>query len=312
MKGCSFPNCEEEESMPFKCKLCNQVYCAKHRLPEQHDCPRIGIYQTDEYKQAKVSAKQMEITKAQEIEELEQKKEQRRTQFFDPSKLEQKESYLQQKDRFLIRSPFFTLYEFQKNSLNILISTLIVAVLMGINVIVTTAINSTQSFSPDFLWTFLTTFFGVIFIYGGHELTHEITARRMKVKNGNVLWIQGIFLGFLSIILPFLIFPSYLIFKDHSLKIREQGITALAGVIWLMICQLFLLFAIGFKIFSAPILFGLYNLPYFFAFYLIFNLIPFGLTDGRYISNWNRRALWILLGINFLMLIAVFVVLALF
>jgi hypothetical protein len=192
--------------------------------------------------------------------------------------------------------------------LNIIVSTAIVAILMSINLIVNTAISKSISFSPDFLWAFLTTFFGAIFIYGGHELAHVITAKKLEVKHGHVLWIQGILLGLLSIILPFLVFPSYLIFKEGGSKTREKGLAALAGVIWLMVCQIFLLFAIGFKIFSGPILYGLYNLPYIFMFYLIFNLIPFGLTDGRYISNWNRRTLWILLGINILVLVAMFVV----
>ncbi len=312
MKNCSFLGCEEEESLPFKCKLCSQSFCAKHRLPEQHDCPRIGIYQTDEYKQAKVSIKQMEIEKTKEKEEKKGKKRTQKVQFYDPSVQDRREDYFQPRDKFLMRSSFFKLFEFRHNSLNIIVATAIVAVLMSLNLIVNTAINQTISFSPDFLWTFLTTFFGVIFIYGGHEVAHVITAKKLKIRHGHVLWIQGILLGLLSIVLPFLVFPSYLVFKEDGSKRREEGLAALAGVIWMMVCQIFLLFAIGFKIFNDPVLYGLYNLPYLFMFYLIFNLIPFGLTDGRYISNWNRRTLWIILGINILMLIAMFVVTALF
>lgn len=308
MKNCSFLGCEEEESLPFKCKLCSQSFCAKHRLPEQHDCPRIGIYQTDEYKQAKVSIKQMEIEKAKEKEEKKREKHTQKVQFYDPSKQDRREGYFQPKDRFLMRSAFFTLLEFRHNYLTIIISTVIVATLMSINIIVETALNKSIGFSTDFLWTFLTTFFGVIFIYGGHEIAHVLIAKKLKVRHGHVLWVQGILLGLLSIILPFLVFPSYLIFKENDSKTREKGLAALAGVIWMMVCQIFLLFAIGFEIFSSSILYGLYNLPYLFMFYLIFNLIPFGLTDGRYISNWNRRTLWIILGINILLLISVFVV----
>lgn len=312
MKNCSFLGCDEEESLPFKCKLCSQSFCAKHRLPEQHDCPRIGIYQTDEYKQAKVSMKQVEIEKSKEKEKRKRSKRKEKVQFYDPTNQDRREGYFQPRDRFLMRSSFFTLFEFRQNVLNVLVSTAIVAVLMSLNIIVSTAINQTISFSPEFLWTFLTTFFGVIFIYGGHEVAHVITAKKLKVRHGHVLWIQGILLGLLSIVLPFLVFPSYLVFKEDGSKRREEGLAALAGVIWMMVCQIFLLFAIGFRIFSDPILYGLYNLPYLFMFYLIFNLIPFGLTDGRYISNWNRRTLWIILGINILMLIAMFVVTALF
>jgi membrane associated rhomboid family serine protease len=31
--------CGEEESMPYRCRLCGGTYCAEHRLPENHDCP---------------------------------------------------------------------------------------------------------------------------------------------------------------------------------------------------------------------------------------------------------------------------------
>jgi membrane associated rhomboid family serine protease len=31
--------CGENESMPYRCRLCGGTYCADHRLPENHDCP---------------------------------------------------------------------------------------------------------------------------------------------------------------------------------------------------------------------------------------------------------------------------------
>ena len=31
--------CEEEVVLPFKCNYCGELFCAKHRLPETHDCP---------------------------------------------------------------------------------------------------------------------------------------------------------------------------------------------------------------------------------------------------------------------------------
>ena len=71
MKSCSYPDCVEEDSLPFKCKLCEQYYCAKHRLPEQHDCPRISIYQSEEYKKAKAAPYRPKV----EVEEKNRKKE---------------------------------------------------------------------------------------------------------------------------------------------------------------------------------------------------------------------------------------------
>jgi len=34
--------CRQETFMPFKCQYCGGYFCSQHRLPESHDCPRIG------------------------------------------------------------------------------------------------------------------------------------------------------------------------------------------------------------------------------------------------------------------------------
>ena len=108
MKSCSLDGCMEGDSLPFKCKLCGQMYCAKHRLPEQHNCMQIGIYQTDEYRKAKLSTTR--ITK----EESESRKTKRKT-FVRKVDSNQKANYMRPEDRFLIRSSFYTLYSFKTN-----------------------------------------------------------------------------------------------------------------------------------------------------------------------------------------------------
>ena len=34
--------CNKEELLPFTCKYCGRQFCSEHRLPENHNCPRIG------------------------------------------------------------------------------------------------------------------------------------------------------------------------------------------------------------------------------------------------------------------------------
>jgi Zn-dependent protease len=34
-------HCGKEEVLPFKCAFCNGLFCAEHRLPENHNCPEI-------------------------------------------------------------------------------------------------------------------------------------------------------------------------------------------------------------------------------------------------------------------------------
>ncbi len=52
MPGCSIEGCEGE-GFPYKCKLCGNKYCGKHRLPEFHNCPGLIYYQSQEYKKSK-------------------------------------------------------------------------------------------------------------------------------------------------------------------------------------------------------------------------------------------------------------------
>ena len=35
--------CGKEELLPFTCTLCGRQFCAEHRLPETHNCPRVGV-----------------------------------------------------------------------------------------------------------------------------------------------------------------------------------------------------------------------------------------------------------------------------
>lgn len=36
--------CEDNVSLPFKCKFCSNKFCEEHRLPENHDCPGLKAY----------------------------------------------------------------------------------------------------------------------------------------------------------------------------------------------------------------------------------------------------------------------------
>ncbi len=39
MPECAY--CGKKISLPFKCKFCGQEFCMEHRLPENHDCPKL-------------------------------------------------------------------------------------------------------------------------------------------------------------------------------------------------------------------------------------------------------------------------------
>jgi len=44
--------CGKELVLPFTCKYCGESFCAKHRLPENHNCPGLpmrswAVYKTE-------------------------------------------------------------------------------------------------------------------------------------------------------------------------------------------------------------------------------------------------------------------------
>ena len=51
MAKCAY--CDSQVAMPFKCKLCLLQYCERHRLPENHECPNLFAYDTDDYRKFK-------------------------------------------------------------------------------------------------------------------------------------------------------------------------------------------------------------------------------------------------------------------
>ncbi len=51
MATCAY--CENPVALPFRCKLCLLQYCERHRLPENHECPNLDAYNTDDYRKFK-------------------------------------------------------------------------------------------------------------------------------------------------------------------------------------------------------------------------------------------------------------------
>lgn len=46
--------CGKHTSMPFTCKFCEQSFCGKHRLPENHDCSGLEAYKEKSHEDGKV------------------------------------------------------------------------------------------------------------------------------------------------------------------------------------------------------------------------------------------------------------------
>ena len=296
MKSCFFDGCQEQDSLPFKCKLCNQMYCAKHRLPEQHDCLQIGIYQTDEYKKAKVSPPKLE--KKEKI-----KPKSYGENVYGPRDSERKSIQLESQDKFLMRSSFFTLFDLKSDYINILVASFILCLFLGVHSIVVRTLYQGRPLPPLFLYLTLFNLGISIFIFAGFYTIQKLVAKRMKLRSGVVLWLQGILLGLLSIFIPIFVLPAFFVFRDSSKADRERGIVALCGIVWMLFWSIFclvIMFGYGFGVIW---LYYLKEIPMFMLLFSFFSLLPFGIFTGRYIVRWNKNLSWGLLAFTFILFI---------
>lgn len=44
---CSFPDCQQNDFLPFKCDCCNRVFCLEHRTYQKHACLKSGSRETN-------------------------------------------------------------------------------------------------------------------------------------------------------------------------------------------------------------------------------------------------------------------------
>lgn len=297
MKSCSLDGCMERDSLPFKCKLCGQMYCAKHRLPEQHNCMQIGIYQTDEYRKAKVSPPKPE--KKDKV-----KPRRYGENLYGPRDSERKSIQLESKDRFMMRSSFFTLFDLKSDIVNIFVASLLFSVFLGTHSIVNRSVYQGAQLTSLFLYTTLLNVGVSVFIFSGFYAIQKIVAKRMKLRSGVILWLQGILLGLVSIFVPIFVVPAFFVFRDFTGGDRERGIAALSGIVWMLfwsiVCLVFM-FANGF---GVVWLYALKEIPMFLLLFSFFTLLPFGIFTGRYIARWNKKLSWGLVAFTFALFIA--------
>ncbi|MDY6774237.1 MAG: AN1-type zinc finger protein, partial [Candidatus Nanohaloarchaea archaeon] len=66
MPECS--ECGETVSMPFRCKFCEESFCSKHRLPENHECEGLRDYKDEQRGEGKIGYEVMKDEKEERTE----------------------------------------------------------------------------------------------------------------------------------------------------------------------------------------------------------------------------------------------------
>ncbi len=118
-----------------------------------------------------------------------------------------------------------------------------------------------------------------------HEYAHKLAAARNGLYGEFQLSFFGAFLTFISIFLPLkLIAPGAVVIYGYASP-EKMGRVAAYGPLTNLVLALIML----------PVLLSPYGYTISVAFYLnafiaLFNLVPFGVLDGRKILEWNRTA----------------------
>ncbi len=252
--------CTQDVVLPFTCKYCGGQFCATHRLPENHECPKIDT--------ARTQRKEQVMT----------------TQSYGSYNY----SYVYDQDPYKRKRPIIFS---QKEVKHISIAA---ALVIGIGF----SIGLYGQFFGGFLfnWTyeFMAVFATIMTTsFLAHEIAHKVFAQRKGLWAEFRLTTWGAVLTFASIFLPFrMIAPGAMMIggqlkeSDDLLKISIAGpITNLIFSVGIIGVAFFAPVTIDF---SLMLMFA----AYINAFMAVFNLVPFGVLDGYKIFQVNKKV-WI-------------------
>ena len=251
--------CNQETLLPFRCPHCGDQFCATHRLPENHACPKIDAARTQ--RQEQVMTNQAYGS-------------------YNYSYVYGQNPY--KKKNHISTSP--------KELKHIGVAA---ALVIGIGFSIGLYGNYFGGFLFNWTWAMMGAF-AVVMVTS--FLTHEIAHKIVAQKNG--LWAEfrlttwGAVLTFASVFLPIrMIGPGAMMIGGTLQKQDDIVKISIAGPITnLVYSSIFL--GLAFTL-PVPLNWGLMLLfaAYINAFMAVFNLIPFGILDGHKIFSQNKK-LW--------------------
>jgi Zn-dependent protease len=251
--------CGEEAFLPFLCPYCSGQFCSLHRLPENHDCPR------------------MEAARASKQEEM--------VVLQSPKSYQYSVSFGQ--PRMATGKVYFSPKEFKHLAVA-------GALVMGIGL---SSLLYSSVFGFDD-WLAGLAVFGVFAViltgsFMAHELAHKVTAQKMGLWAEFRLTMWGAVLTLISVITPFfkIISPGAVVVSGSSSH-AEMGKISLAGPMINIFLSIVLFgFAFGTRFFLPDFYLLLLLAAFLNGFMAVFNLIPIGILDGFKIYSWDKK-LW--------------------
>lgn len=243
--------CGKEIFLPFRCPYCGGYFCSEHRLPENHDCPRMEL--------ARAPRKEIQPVIVQKQKPYEY------TVTYAPLKPRRK-------------------IQFTNREIKHLTIAALLVVGIGFSLEYPLAIFGTfqSSFFDDYV---MLTIFTIILVvsFFMHEIAHKIAAQRMGLWAEFRLILAGAVLTLFSIISPFkIISPGAVMIAGFADRERTGRISIAGPITNIILSTIFLMVVFPFPI-KAFMLGAAIN-----AWIALFNLIPFGMLDGFKIFLWNK------------------------
>lgn len=247
--------CGKEDFLPFICPYCGGYFCSEHRLPENHDCPKMEL--------ARAPKKRTRPIVVQEQKPYEY------TVTYSPR-------------------PYKTFWFSRREVTHLTIGALLV---MGVGLsFIPQVLELSVLTRPEIL---LSLAIILTFSFLLHEIAHKLSAQRYGLWAEFRLTLIGALLTLLSM-LPFpffkIISPGAVMIAGAITK-RKAGKTALAGPLTnITLSTIFTAAAISASntIYMITVFGAWIN-----AIIAVFNLIPFGMLDGFKVFLWNKT-LWVL------------------
>jgi Zn-dependent protease len=247
--GLKCEKCGQETFLPFQCPHCGGQFCAEHRLPENHSCPKMKfarapkqeapvILQTPRSYEYSVTFGQPHRVKGRI--------------YFSPKELEH----------------------------------LAIAVLLVIGIGLSYAFYLGALELEDWPVVFAALSVIIVASFFTHEIAHKVTAQRRGLWAEFRLTVWGAILTAISILFPFKIISPGAVMIAGPARMDDIGKISVAGPITNIVLSSVLLSPVFVpNPYSLVFVIG----AFFNAYVAVFNLIPFGILDGYKIFSWDKK-----------------------
>lgn len=251
--------CGQETFLPFKCPYCGNYFCVEHRLPENHECPRMEYALMPKEEAPVISRKQKPH--------------------------EYRISYIP------IETTPTRIYFSHKEVKHLTIASILVAGI-GLSLGIFPE-NLAKIGGPPLLLVFTLI---LMASFSTHEIAHKITAQKGGLWAEFRLTFIGVVLTALSIISPLfkIISPGAVMvggFADRGKigRISIAGPLTNISLSTAFLTAAFLLQRHATETVTSMLMFG----AFFNAWIALLNLIPFGALDGFKVFHWSKKN-WVL------------------